>query len=409
MDKFFKQLVKLIAVVGFFLVVLFVGWWYVRWSTGISVFEAARDHVRDSLGLSSAVATVVATGAGIASVLVMTVLSVNAKYFLVAVVTVGSLGLSLAFLNDAMSAQQCFNRQTGKPLCEVWETPTGGYAVRRKDGAYPPSSWQLLRDATHEDARAYLPVAGDADPVNALVRVPHPVNLVSCNPVPTFFDVAGQAVVYWSWSREQDVIELWDRRGAHPMTGKLLKPMTPQIARKLCAKLAEAQRENEAKLARDQAVQAERETNGQPDLIEALRKLQEAQTKKTLDAQREAIPAEQSVQEQQRQQQANQSLSLNIPQPDQRGHATTDANLNINNKDCRDAYVYLDGKMIANVPAETAQAYEIKSGRHILRICEAGTSECSPDLPMDIIKHSGINYKSSKPGCEKLPSRFVQR
>ena len=174
--------------------------------------------------------------------------------------------------------------------------------------------------------------------------------------------------------------------------------MTSQMAKEVCAKLAAVKRERETKLARDQAVQAEseakmvldkaiqseRETNEQVALRQARRELQEAQAQQALDAQR--------------QQQTNQPLSRNIVQHEKPSSVTV-ATLRINNNDCRGAFVYVDGQMIANVSPGTNQALSLSNGEHMLRICEAGTAECGPEVSIDIVGDRLINYMSSKPGC----------
>lgn len=416
MDNFLKRFIKFVLIGGFVLVALWVGWWYLRWSTGMAVFEAARDHLRDSLGLSSAVAAVIASSAGIAAAFLMTVLVINAKFILAAVVAIMVLGLPLALLNDTLSADQCFNRQTGKPLCEVWETPTGGYAVRRKDGAYPPSSWQLFRDATRADARAYLTSsAGVAGPLDATARVPHPIALASCIPAPTFFDAAGQAVVYWS--RDDDLIELWDRRGPHPTTGNLLQPMTPKVAKEVCAKLAEAKLQLEAKLAQDQAAVAEHQTAEQ-EAQQIAQRLQEEETQHRVDqqrleeerrisAEREAVERSNQEAAQRQLQSLEESRAPQFQQQNANNHEATLAIMSVNNRDCRGADVYLDGQIKMTVAPATALSLEISRGQHNLRFCEAGTSECGQDLPMNIVQNGFINYMSSKPGCEVFPPRFA--
>jgi len=400
-------------VVGIFLVVLWVGWWYLRWATGMAVFEVARDHLRDSLGFSSAVATVIATGTGLGAAFVLTVLLVKANYILAAVVAVAVLGLPLALLHDAVSADQCFNHKTGAALCDVWETPSGSFAIRRKDGAYPPSSWQRLRDATRADARAYLPSDG-ATSSSAVDRVPHLVALASCNPPPTFFDAAGQATVYWSRA-DDGGIELWNIRGVHPTTGQLLKPITPQIAKEVCAKLAAAQRAHEEALAREreETMAREREETLAREREETLAREREAEAS---DAQKEqeALLAERS---QLQEQQAQQTLEAQRQQEDAKAHEqsrqqprideqlnqrgdTRRANLVIHNKDCRAAYAYLNGQMFVNLLPGQERIFRVPEGHYMLRMCIAATAFCGAELPLDIFQRQRVNYISTKPGCD---------
>src|ERR1035437_1078805 len=107
-----------IAFVMIGVVILFAAWWVLRWA-GMNAFELVRDHLPDGLGLSTAFSGVIATA--IAILVVVSLLSVrrllNTRYLLALAAAVAIICIPLAMLNDKLSADQCFDRQSGKPLC----------------------------------------------------------------------------------------------------------------------------------------------------------------------------------------------------------------------------------------------------------------------------------------------------
>lgn len=473
MNRMLKGTIALVLIGGLVVFTAWAGWWFLRWTTGVEVFELVRDHLRDSLGFSTAVAAVIAVGAGVTAAFLLTVLVINARFVLAAGLLIVALGLPLALWHDMLSADQCFNRQTGKPLCELWERPEGGHSIRRKDGRRPPSSWQLLRDATRSDVRAYLPTTG-AGPVESLARVPSPIALESCTPWPTFFDAGNQAVVYWS--RGTDVIELWDRRGPHPTTGKALMPMTSEIAVEVCTKLAAAKQQRQAKLEQERvalaaqqaaelaaeqmaqhqqkvqeeaqlrleqqrqeedrratAARQEAEQSAlqaaqlaqrlQKDQEEAQRRLDQQQQEDARRATAERQAAEQAAQQAQRAQQdqerAQQRLVQQRQEEDRRAAAVRarssdqatsflQASLTLTNRDCRAADFYLDREKVATVGANSSQVLSIEPGSHLVRACQAGTSLCGNELPVNTLNGPSLGLAvNTQSSCGMPAIRFA--
>lgn len=442
MNRMLKGTVALVLIGGLVVFTVWAGWWFLRWTTGVEVFELVRDHLRDSLGFSAAVAAVIAVGAGVIAAFLLTVLVINARFVLAAGLLCVALGVPLALWHDMLSADQCFNRQTGKPLCELWERPEGGHSIRRNDGRQPPSSWQLLRDATRSDVRAYLPTTG-AGPVESLARVPSPIALESCTPWPTFFDAGNQAVVYWS--RGTDVIELWDRRGPHPTTGKALMPMTSEIAAEVCTKLAAAKQQREAKLeqervtlAAQQAAElaaeqmAQHQQKVQEEAQLRLEQQRQEEEQRRLDQQQqedahrataerqaaERQAAEQAAQQAQRAQQ-DQERAQQRQEEDRRAAAVrarssdqatsfSQASLTLTNRDCRAADFYLDREKVATVGANSSQVLSIQPGNHIVRACQAGTSLCGNEFPVNTLNGPSLGLAvNTQPSCGMPAIRFA--
>jgi len=125
-------------------------------------------------------------------------------------------------------------------------------------------------------------------------------------------------------------------------------------------------------------------------LLATRSQLQEQQAQQALEAQ--------SQQETERDLELRHQQLRNHEQVNQRVN-TSGANLVIHNKDCRAAYVYFNGQMLANLLPGQERSYLMPKGRYPLRICVAATTWCESELTLDTFRNQRVNYTSSKPGC----------
>lgn len=232
---------------------LILFWVWMRIDTTLSVFQTGRAYLHESLGLSANMTWVLTAAGAVAAFLLMSVLWPSPK---LAALVVGVLlmgGVPLAYWVDtALASKSCFHRKTGEALCERWQSPRGCVIVRA-DGAQPPTPWRRLRAATQQDVEY---CAGSLEEPQQEARTPRVVQLESCE-AGAFFDGTGVVLLYWS--REQGgEIRMWDRPGAHPITGVPLKAATAAVAREYCEQMGRVRREREQAAERERAAEAQR-------------------------------------------------------------------------------------------------------------------------------------------------------
>jgi hypothetical protein len=438
MTKIAKATMAVVLVGGAIVIAAWAGGWFLRWTTAVHVFALVRHHVRDSLGLSEALAAVVAWGAATGAALLVTVL-VKTRHFIVASVLAVACGIPLALWNDAISADKCFDRKTDKALCALWMTPKGQRKILRKDGEQPPSSWILVHaDATHGDVRAYLADRGDSPIVNPADRVPRQIAVDSCTPPPVFFDASGEPVVFWS--RSGDAIELWDRSGFHPTTGAALNPMTSEIAAEVCKKLADEKMKRDAQLAAEAAEQARQQAAQEAAELAQRQEQEKQEAQRRLDEERaEDQRAAAEAAEQARQQAAQEAAELAQRQEQEKQEAqrrldeeraeesrraaaeaaranwarqsaapvsVPPASLTLRNNDCWAVDVYVDRQMNATVGAQMSLPLSIYPGNHLLRVCRAGTSGCSPEFLVNTANGVIAFGVNAQPRCGFPPAGY---
>jgi len=209
---------------------------WLRIDLGEQVFAKAKLWFYDNYGLSEAWSSSLA--------IVVAALVVANTWFIIAAVFFGwhkllalaatvVIAVAAAALFEYRSADQCFHRRSGAPLCTLYRAADGTLVVRRTDAAAPPATWRPVRVASADDVVRYGATKEDRDR-----RKPKRLDIASCGRDTQFFDSeTGEVLVYYVL--REGAYEFFSAPGFHPVTAEQLRPVDKSAIPTICKALAQ--------------------------------------------------------------------------------------------------------------------------------------------------------------------------